>query len=67
MLFRIQGQLDHPFKKFVGLQPREIVADEFLTKQAANIAQLAGFLFAGIYKVPVPVVNDNYVFFLIVS
>ncbi len=66
MLFRIQGQLDHPFKKFVRLQPWEIMANEFLTKQAANIAQLTAFLFAGVYKVPVPIVDDNHVFFLIV-
>ena len=67
MLFGIQRQFDHALKKFVRLQTWEIVANEFLTKQSANIAQLAAFLFTGIYKVPVPVVNDYHVFFLIVS
>ena len=67
MLLRIQRQLDHPLEKFVCLQSWKIVANEFLAKQAANIAQLAALLFAGIYKVPVPVVNDNHVFFLIES
>ena len=63
MLFRVQGQLDHPFKKFVSLQPWEIVANQFFTKQAANITQLAAFLFAGIDKVSVSVINNDHVFF----
>ena len=67
MFFRIQRKLDHPFKDFIRLQPWKIMANEFLAKQAANIAQLANFLFAGIYKVPVPVVDDNQIFFFIVS
>jgi len=67
MLFRIQRQFDHAFKQFIRLQSREILANELLAKQAANIAQLAAFVFAGIYKVPVTVVDDDHVFFLIVS
>ena len=67
MLFGIQRQLDHSFKKFVRLQPWKIVANEFLTKQTANIAQLVAFLFAGIYKISVPVVDHNHVFFLLVA
>jgi hypothetical protein len=67
MLLRIQRQLDHPLKKLICLQPWKILANELLAKQAANIAQLAALLFAGIYKVPVPVVNNNHVFLLIIS
>ena len=67
MLFCIQRQFDHAFKQFVRLQPREILAHEFLAKQAANIAQLAAFVFAGINKVSVSVVDDNHVLLLIVS
>ena len=63
MLFRVQGQLDHPFKEFVRLQPWEIVANQFFTKQAANIPELAAFLFAGIDKVSVSVINNDHVFF----
>jgi len=47
MRFGIQRQFDHPFKKFVRRQPRKILLNEFFAKQAANIAQLAAFLFAG--------------------
>ncbi len=63
MLFRIQGQLDHPFKEFAGLQPWEIVKNKFFTKQAADIPELAAFFLSGIDKVSVSVVNDNHVFF----
>ena len=67
MLFCVQRQLYHPFKKFICRQSREIVADELLAKQAADVTQFADLLFAGIYKVPMPVVNDNHVFLLIES
>ena len=59
MFLCIQRKFDHPFKKFVCLQPREIVLNDLLAKQAANITQLAFVLFAGIYKIPVPVIDDN--------
>lgn len=61
MLFRIQGQLDHALQKFVCWQTGKIVANQFLAEQAADVAQLAAFLLAGVYEVPVPVINDNHV------
>ncbi len=67
MLFGVQGQLDHAFKKFVRLQLREIVSNELFAKQAADIAQLAALLLARIDEVPVTVVDDDHVFFLIES
>ena len=67
MLFRIQGQLDHPLKEFVRLQPREVVTNEFFTKQTANITELTAFLFAGIYEVPVTVIDDDHIFINIES
>ncbi len=63
MFFRVQGQLDHALEKFVCLHPREIVTNEFFTKQAAYVTELAAFLFAGIYKIPVAVVYNDHIFF----
>ena len=66
MLFRIQRQLDHPFQNLVGLHPREIVVDELLAEQAADIAKFPAFLFTGIYEVPVAVVDHDHIFPLVV-
>ena len=65
-LLGVQRKFDHPLQQFVGSVAREIVANQFFAKQAANIAQFAAFLFAGIYKVPMTIVDDNHIFFMIV-
>ena len=62
MFFRVQGKFYHPFKEFVCRQSWKIMANQLLAEQATNIAELAGFLFAGIHEVPVSVVDYDNVF-----
>ena len=59
--FCIERELDHSFEQFIGRHTGEIVAYQFFAEQAADIAQLPTFLFAGIYKIPVSVVDDDHV------
>ena len=59
MLFRVQGQLDHPLEQVVCLKPGEIVTNEFLAEQVANITKLAALLFAGIHEVSVSIVDQD--------
>jgi hypothetical protein len=57
MFFRVQGEFDHPLKEFICGQSWEILTNQFFAEQTANIAKLAAFLLAGIYEVPVSVVD----------
>ena len=57
MLFRVQGEFDHPLEEFVCRKPRKIVANQLLAEQSANITKLAALLLAGINEVSVSVID----------
>ena len=57
MLFRVQGEFNHPIEEFVRRKPREIVTNQLLAEQTANITKLAALLLAGVNEVPMSVVD----------